>query len=62
MDKSSKTILKKKNKAGNKKGKMAAQEDPELASSHGHTKSTATHGSFSSEKDLKTRWTALHKG
>ena len=39
-------------------GKMAAQEDPELTSSLQNTKSTATYGSFLSEKDLKGRWIA----
>lgn len=62
MDESSKTSLKKKNKLGNNKGKRAEQEDPELPSSHRHIKSIATYGSFSSEKDLRIKWTALHKG
>lgn len=33
---------------------MAAQEDP-APGQHGHTETSATYGSFSSEKDLKTR-------
>ena len=33
---------------------MATQQDPELTSSHGHTGSTATRGTISSEKGLKT--------
>ena len=39
--------------------KKADYEGPELTSSHRHTRPTATYGLFSSEKDLKTRWTAL---
>ena len=33
---------------------MAIHQDPELTSSHGHTESTATHATISSEKGLKT--------
>ena len=38
---------------------MAVQEDARFSTSNRwHTKSTATYGSFPSEKDLKTRRTA----
>lgn len=33
-------------------------EDPELTSSHRHTKSTVAYGTIPSEKDLNTSWTA----
>ena len=33
---------------------MVTYKDPELISSQGHTESTATDGTISSEKDLKT--------
>lgn len=35
--------------------KMATEEDPELTSSHGHTKSIATYGTVSSEKNFKNQ-------
>lgn len=35
---------------------MATYEDPELASSHGHTESAATYGKISSWKKLKAGW------
>lgn len=35
--------------------KIAAEEDPGLTPSHGHTKSAVVYVSFPSEKDLKTR-------
>jgi len=34
---------------------MATEEDPELTSSHGHTKSIATYGTVSSEKNSKNQ-------
>lgn len=37
--------------------KMVAQQDPELTSSRGHNKSTATYGMSPSEKHLKIEWT-----
>lgn len=33
---------------------MAAYQDPDLTSSHQHSKSTTTHGIIPYEKDLKT--------
>ena len=38
---------------------MVEQEDPELTSSHGYTKTTATYRITLSEDDLKTSRTAL---
>lgn len=34
---------------------MVTQEDSELISSHGHTKSPAMYGTIASEKDLKSK-------
>lgn len=39
--------------------KMAMQEDPELTSSHRHTRSTAAYGAASSEKALEMSWKAF---
>ena len=40
---------------------MVTQEDPDLPSTHGHTKSTVVYGTNSSEKELQTsRATASH--
>lgn len=40
--------------------KMTAEEDTKLTFSYGHTESTATYGSFSSEKVLKTSWSSFN--
>lgn len=40
-------------------GNMVKQEDPELTSSHEHTKAAATYKATPSENDLKTSKTTL---
>lgn len=43
---------------------MVAQEEPELISSHRHTKSTATYETIPTKEELKTSHlnSSLHKG